>query len=48
MMHSANQFVMPGFDPGIHASPTALRRKMEAWMAGTMPGHDDSEASVCV
>jgi hypothetical protein len=33
------KFVMPGLVPGIHVLATTYVRK--AWMAGTMPGHDD-------
>jgi hypothetical protein len=43
-IHSA---VMPGLVPGIHADPLSqclqARRSGAAWMAGTMPGHDDPE-----
>ena len=37
MVHHADQPVMPGLDPGIHASRRAMRCRANTWMAGTSP-----------
>jgi hypothetical protein len=42
MVHDANQLVMPGLDPGIHASGTSAAVRGKEVGGRDKPGHDDN------
>jgi hypothetical protein len=43
MVHDANQLIMPGLDPGIHASATGAAVRGKDVDGRDKPGHDDQE-----